>query len=143
MFKPSEEKSAKSHELINKVFLENVKDVKKYTVTYAYYMKSGLFSQKMFSYVIGFSISDKELIVIPITSDGEVVGDIITLKKENIVSAKYGLQGNVKIKSDLLKKELSFFVPGFTPPSLEDAYVLPILQEETAIKFKDFIKESF
>lgn len=143
MFKPSEEKSQKSHQLINQVFLEKVEDADKYTVAYAYYMKRGIFSKKMYSYVIGFSIPDKEIIVIPITSDTTEAGDAIKLTKENIESAKYGLQGDVKIKSDILEEDLRFMVPGFTPPSLEDAYVLPILQEEVAVKFKDFIKENF
>lgn len=143
MFKPSEEKNQKSHQLINQVFLEKVEDVDKYTVAYAYYMKRGIFSQKMYCYVIGFSIPDKEIIVIPITSDTTEAGDAIKLSKENIQSAKYGLQGDVKIKADILEKDLRFMVPGFTPPSLENAYVLPILQEEVAVKFKDFIKENF
>jgi hypothetical protein len=142
MFKPSEKKSQKSHQLINQIFIEKVEDADKYTVVYAYYMKRGIFSQTMYSYIIGFSVPDKEIIVIPITSDTNESGDAINLTKENIQSAKYGLQGDVKIKSDILEKDLRFMVPGFTPPSLENAYVLPILQEDAAVKFKAFIKEN-
>lgn len=143
MFKPSEEKSQKSHQLINQVFIEKIDNPNKYAVAYAYYFKRGIFSQKMYSYVIGYSIPDKEIVVIPISSDTAESGDAILLKKENIISAKYGLQGDVKIKADILEKDLRFMVPGFTPPSLEDAYVLPILQEDLAVEFKSFIKENF
>lgn len=97
----------------------------------------------MYSYVIGFSISNKEIIIIPITSDTIEAGDPIILTETNIIFAKYGLQGDVKIKSDILEKELRFMVPGYTPLSLEDAYVLPILQEDEAVKFRNFIKENF
>ena len=142
MFEPDKAKSAKSHEMIRAAFIKQMGEVGKYTLAYGYYTRSGIFQQLMYSYVIGFSVADRELVIIPIDSDGNA-GDPITLNKSNITSAKYSFQGVVKIKSNLLKKELRFFVPGFTPAALENAYILPIVQKEIAVEFKKFIKESF
>ena len=143
MIKPSEEKSQKSHQLINQLFLEKVENPSKYIVAYTNYTKRGIFTQKMYNYVIGFSVEDKEIIVIPVNSDVTESDDVILLKKENIRSAKYGLQGDVKIKSDILEKDLRFIVPPFTTKISEAVYFLPIIQEDIASQFKNFIKENF
>jgi len=143
MFEPSEDKSQSSHDMIEKIFKENVKDYDKYTIAYGYYMKTGIFAQKMSSYVVGFSSETKEIVVIPITSKGDILENPLFLNKENIISAKFGLQGNVKIKSTLLKGELAFYVPAHTPSSLQGAYILPIKQMDAAVEFRNFIKENF
>ncbi|GHU61909.1 hypothetical protein AGMMS49983_02430 [Clostridia bacterium] len=140
MFEPSQEKSQKAHQLIEQLFANSVEDADKYTVAYAYFMKSGPFSKKVFNYVVGFSVQDKEIVVVPTDSDIAEAGEVIKLSESNIESAKYGLQGDVKIKSSVLEKELRFVLPAYVPTTLEAAYILPILQEETAVAFKDFIK---
>jgi hypothetical protein len=144
MFEPSEEKSRKAHELITQAFGKRVKDASPYTVAYGYYVKSGLFGQKSSSYVIGFSETLKEMIILPVNSDVDEVGSAFYLKKEDVVSAKFGFQGDLKLKSGkLLKGELRVVVPPYTPTTLEDAYILPINQQEESIAFKRFIKETF
>jgi hypothetical protein len=143
MFEPSEEKSRKAHELITQAFGKQIKDTAPYTVAYAYYIKSGIFGQKSSSYVIGFSEALKEIIVIPVNSDVDEAGTAISLKKDDIISAKFGLQGDLKIKSGKLKEELRFIVPPYTPTTLEDAYILPINQHEEADAFKRFVKDAF
>jgi hypothetical protein len=143
MFEPSEEKSQKAHELITRAFGERIKDTAPYTVAYGYYIKSGIFGQKSSSYVIGFSEALKEIIVIPVNSDVDEVGDALSLKKDDIISAKFGLQGDLRIKSGKLNEELRFIVPPYTPTTLESAYILPINQHEEADAFKRFVKDVF
>ncbi|MDR0652549.1 MAG: hypothetical protein LBG12_04485 [Synergistaceae bacterium] len=146
MFEPSEEKSRKAHELITQAFGKRIQDTAPYTIAYGYYIKSGflgIFGQKSSSYVIGFSEARKEIIVIPVNSDVDEVGDAIILKKDDIISVKFGLQGDLKIKSGKLNEELRLIVPPYTPTTLEDAYILPINQHEEAEAFKRFVKDTF
>jgi hypothetical protein len=143
MFKPNEEKSQKSHRLIHEIFAKRIKDTSPYTIAYGYLVKSGIFGQKSSSFVVGFSDELKEIVVIPANSDMDEAGDAIRLRKDNIISAKFGLQGEVKIKSDRTDKELRFIVPAYTPTTLENAYILPINQETEAESFKRFMKENF
>ena len=142
MFKPSAEKSAATITLINQVFSSKVPDAQKYTVAYSYFAKPGLISKSMYSYVVGFSEADKEIIVIPLDSQTGDSGEPMVFNKDNIISAKYGMQGDVVIKAKNLDKDLRFMVPGFTPPQLEDAYVLQVEQTGVATKFRDFVKKS-
>lgn len=142
MFKPSEEKSDQTHQLINGIFSQKIGPQHSYTVAYAYYMQSGLFANKMFSYVVGFSALDKALVIIPLDSKGNS-GEAVVLKKEAVLSVKRGMQGDVRIKTRQGKSEYRLIVPGYTPTSLANAYILPIVQEEQAIKFLAFIKETF
>jgi hypothetical protein len=143
MFGANEEKSQKTHARIRAVFAKRVKEPKPYTVTYAYFIKSGIFGQKSSSFVVGFSDERKELVVIPTNLDMDEAGDAIRLNRDNILSAKSGLQGDVKIKSGILDKELRFVVPAYTPTMLESAYILSINQKAEAEAFRRFIKENF
>jgi hypothetical protein len=143
MFEPSEEKSRNTHELITRAFGKRIKDTAPYTIAYGYYIKSGIFGQKSSSYVIGFSEELKKIIVIPVNSDADEAGSAVSLKKDDIISAKFGLQGDLKIKSGKLKGELRFIVPPYTPTTLENAYILPINQNEEAEAFKRFVKDTF
>jgi hypothetical protein len=143
MFEPSEEKSRKAHELITQAFGERIKDAAPYTIAYGYYIKNGIFGQKSSSYVIGFSEALKEIIVIPVNSDVDEVGSAVSLKKDDIISAKFGFQGDLKIKSGKLNGELRFIVPPYTPTTLESAYILPINQHKEADAFKRFVKDTF
>jgi hypothetical protein len=143
MFEPSEEKSRKAHELITQAFGKRIKDAAPYTIAYGYYIKSGFFRQTSSSYVIGFSEALKELVVIPVDSDADEVGDAISLKKDDVISAKFGLQGDFQVKSGKLKDELRFIVPPYTPTTLESAYILPINQQAEADAFKRFVQDTF
>jgi hypothetical protein len=142
MFEPSEEKSRKSRELIIRAFGKRVKDTSPYTVAYGYYIKNGLFGQKSACYTVGFSEALKEIIIIPVNFDADEVGRAVRLKKVDIISAKFGLQGDLKIKSKL-SGELRFIVPPYTPTALESAYILPINQHKEADAFKRFVKATF
>jgi hypothetical protein len=143
MFEPGEEKSRKAHELITQAFGQRIKDTAPYTIAYGYYIKSGIFGQKSSSYVIGFSEALKEIIVIPVNSDVDEAGSAVSLKKDDIISARFGLQGDLRIKSGKLDRELRFIVPPYTPTTLESAFILPINQHEEADAFKRFVKDTF
>ncbi|MDR2788924.1 MAG: hypothetical protein LBD06_11375 [Candidatus Accumulibacter sp.] len=143
MFRANEEKSRKTRARIRAVFAKRVKEPKLYTVTYAYFMKSGIFGQKSSSFVVGFSDERKELVAIPANFDMDEAGDAIRLNRDNILSAKFGLQGEVRIKSGILDKELRLVVPAYTPAALESASILPINQEAEAEAFRRFIEENF
>jgi hypothetical protein len=74
--------------------------------------------------------------------EGDETGDAIRLKKDDISSAKFSLQGDLKIKSDLIKGDLRFIVPPYTSTTLGGAYILPIDQKDEAAAFRSFIKDS-
>jgi hypothetical protein len=143
MFKPSKEDSERTLGLIKAIFSEKAQNASKYSVAYGYYIKSSFFSKTTFNYIIGFSEADKEIVVIPLDVSEEVkaAGEPIILNKNNIVSIKSGFQGDTVIKANGLATDLRFFVPGFTPPGLENAYVLPVVQTELAVVFRDFVKK--
>ena len=141
MFKPSKEKSDRTLAKVNEIFTAKVENAQKYTVAYGYYAKSGLMRKTMYGYVIGFSEADKEIVVIPIDSDGNAISDPMIFNKGNLVSVKIGLQGDTIVKANNLDKDLRFMVPGFTPPALEAAYVMPVEQTEAAARFRDFVKK--
>jgi hypothetical protein len=143
VFKPDAEKSQKAHTLIRGIFAKRIKDPGPYTVAYAYLLKRGIFGHNSSSFVVGFSDELKELVVIPVNSDLDEAGDAIRLRKDNITLAKFGLQGEVEIKSAATDRKLRFTVPGYTPAALENVYILPINQETEAESFRRFIKENF
>ena len=68
------------------------------------------------------------------------VGESMIFNKSNTVSIKFGFQGDTIIRVSGLAADLRF-VPGFTPPGLENAYVLPVVQTELAVAFRDFVKK--
>jgi hypothetical protein len=163
MFEPSDEKSRKTHELIRRAFTKRIDDPAPYTIAYGYSMNdvvfektlgeflgrivgsilSSIIGKRISSFVVAFSEKLKEIIIIPINSDVDEVGDAIRLRKEDISSAKFGLEGYIKIKSETQGKDLRFIVPPYTPTTLEDAYILLINQNEEAEAFKNFIKANF
>lgn len=142
MFKPSTEKSNKTRAMIQQVFTSKIGENSPYTIAYAYFMKSGLFSKKMYSYVVGFSSADKSVVIIPLDTNGNS-GDAVVLKKEDIASVKKGMQGDFVVKTNRAKEEYRFFVPPYTASTLESAYVLPVIQEEEAAQFINFVKGNF
>jgi Ca2+-binding EF-hand superfamily protein len=93
----------------------------------------------MYSYAVGFSADRKLLAIIPLDGDGNP-GEAVILRQEDIESCKMGFQGDAKIKSPRLDKELRITVPGFTPPNAEDMCMLPVAQEGEAVAFKKFIE---
>ncbi|MDR2106552.1 MAG: hypothetical protein LBP24_04010 [Coriobacteriales bacterium] len=143
MLKASEEKSRKTHETIARAFEKRVADPASYKIVYGYFVKSGIFSKKVSNYVVGYSETLKEIVIVPITFDAAEVAEAIRLKKEDIISAKFGLQGDLRIKSNVLPKDLRFIVPPFTTSVLEATFVMPIVQQEETLAFRDFIKNNF
>jgi hypothetical protein len=140
MFKPSAEKAALTREMVAAALANALQEPQKYTLAYAYYVQSGLFSKKMSSYAIAFSVEKAELVVASLDAEGNALGNAVQISKQDLLSAKFGLQGDVRIKSDQLNEDLRLIVPGYTPPALEAAYVLPADQTAEAEAFREFIK---
>ncbi|MDR2089040.1 MAG: hypothetical protein LBP73_06765 [Clostridiales Family XIII bacterium] len=143
MFGPSEKKSQESHEIIKRAFGQRVENPAPYKVVYGYFVKTGILTKKVSNYAIGFSEARKEIIVVPISSDGDEVGDAVILKKDDIVSAKFGMQGDLKIKANTLESDLRFTVPPFTSSMTAGAYIMVIDQKEEESAFRNFIKSTF
>ncbi len=141
MFKPNQSQSQETQQLIEKIFMDKVPSSEQYNVVYGYFMKSGLFSKKVTNYVVGFSKQGASLVLITIDSNGNS-GETVVLEKNNIVSAKFGMQGDVKIKTDA-NQEYRVMVPGYTPSSAASTYMLPIDQTDKAVQFRSFVKENF
>ena len=136
----SQQKSDKSWELIKHAFATAVPEAEGYTVCYGYWMKSGLMSKTMYNYAVGFKADTSEIVLVPIDSDGGEVGEALRFQKSDITAVKKTLQGAWRITSAFTKKPLELMVPGFVPDSLEDAYQLPINQQEQSQAFMAMMK---
>jgi hypothetical protein len=143
MFEPSAEKDRASHELIEQAFKQQIPDPSPYVIVYGYSMKTGLLSKKIGNYVIGFSEARKELVIIQVDADISDAAQAVILAKDDVISAKFGLQGELKLKSGKLDSELKVTVPPFTSTATEGSYILPIIQKEAAVAFRSFIKDTF
>ena len=137
LHKPSEQKSEQTRQLIQSIFAEKAPGKSDYTVMYAYYTKQSILVQKMFFYVVGFSVEEQEVIIITIDSDGNS-GEAVFLEKADIISAKHGLQGQTIMKTS--KGVFKFLVLGYTSTALEGMGILPILQVQEAVDFRAFVK---
>ncbi|MCL2023624.1 MAG: hypothetical protein FWG82_04555 [Oscillospiraceae bacterium] len=136
----SQKANDRSWTLIQNAFAKAVSNVSEYTLCYGYWMKSGLFSKKMYNFAVGFRADDNEFILVQIDSDGNTDGESMTFSKNNVTEIKKTLQGGFKITSSLTDKPLILIVPGFVPDSMEDAYQLPINQQEQAAQFTAMMK---
>jgi hypothetical protein len=137
----SDENSENSWRIIREVFTNNVDDSSTYTICYGYWMKSGLMSQTMFNFSVGYNVDNKEIVIVPIDSDGNYAGDILYFNKDNISNVKKTVKGEYEIKSSITDKPFRFFVPGFVPDSAEDTYQLPINQDDEAKEFMALMKD--
>lgn len=140
MFAASQAKSDASMSIITKALKAKVDNYNDYTIVYGFGMKSGLFSKKMFNYAIGFNSERKELVIVPINSDGDILSDAILVNKGNFTSAKKTTQGGWRIATSSLEKPIDVCVPGFLADSAEDAYQLPINQTDAANEFSAIMR---
>lgn len=143
MFKASVEQSERSHQLINQVWSKKVNGGEKYTICYAFNSVRGIAEVNAYNYVVGFSVPDKEIVVLQFNPVGDEIGEPIMLTASDITLAKYGMAGHVKIQSKALKNGIDFYLTTSTSKDSEQAHLLPIIQEQQANDFKKFIKESF
>jgi hypothetical protein len=132
--------SDKSWQIIRNAFARAVPDTSDYTLCYAYWMKSGLFTRTMYNYAVGFRADTRQIVLVPIDSDGKPAGETLRLEKHNVTGIKKTLQGFVKITSSLTDKPLYFSVPYFLPDAVENTYQLPINQHPQAEQFYAMIK---
>lgn len=136
----SRELNDRSWGLITAAFKDAVPDGAGYTLCYGYWIKSGFLTRTMYSYAVGFCADTKDIILIPINSDGEITGEPIHFQKSNVTKVKKTMQGGWEITSSLTDKPLVLIVPGFVPDSGESAYQLPINQIEQAQTFISMMK---
>lgn len=136
----SQNASDRSWKLIEDAFAQVVPETSGYTLCYGYWIKTGIFSKKIFNYAIGFRTDTKEIVVVPIDSDGNRVDEAIRLQKSDITRVKKTLQGVWEISSSLTDKPLSLTVPYFLPDAVEDTYQLPINQHEQGERFWTMMK---
>ena len=134
MFKPTEEKSAVTEALIGKIFTCFVPE-EAFTVVYGYDVKHSLFGKRISIYVIGFNKITQETVIILISPEGEVIKNI-KLKKNEIKSVRLVFQRHI-IKTT--QGTFSVVVPAYTPTTLESLGVLPLVQEENAEEFKNYM----
>lgn len=140
MFNASDKKSGHSRALIQKAFAAAVEDGAGYTLAYGYFMKNGLLSKKMFSYAVGFQAAGKKLALVPIDSDGNQVGAALRLNADTVTGVKKTMQGGYRISTSLTDKPVELIVPAFVPDAGEDAYQLPINQQDEAAAFLELMK---
>jgi len=136
----SQKANDRSWALIQNAFAKAVSNASDYILCYGYWMKTGLLSKKMYNFAVGFRAEAKEFVLVQIDSDGNTGGELMTFTKSNVTEVKKTLQGGFKITSSLTDKPLALTVPGFVPDSLEDAYQLPINQQEQAAQFAAMMK---
>jgi hypothetical protein len=140
--RPSEEQSQAAREKIERAFARRVNVKDKYTVAYAYYVDEALLSRSVYSYLLGFSPKHRQIVIMPLDKEGQP-GKSLRLKTSEIDKAFYDKKGNLVIKSKRLAKILKIVVAPFTPIEYEEMHLLPVIQEETAAQFQQFIKNCF
>jgi hypothetical protein len=75
------------------VFRDKVNNAVDYKIAYGFGMKGGLFSKKIYNYVVGFNPAGKEILLIQITSEGEAASEVMKFNEGNITSVKKTMQG--------------------------------------------------
>ncbi|MFV0517438.1 MAG: hypothetical protein ACK5MV_08575 [Aminipila sp.] len=115
----------------------------RYTVVFGYGMKPGIMSTKISCYAIGFSQQDNSLAIVPIYCDSDEIEDLYFFEREDIKSIATGVQGEKILKSDKIKGDIRFTVPGYTNENAEDMFQLPIIQLDAVTAFEKWIKEVF
>ncbi|GEM_PF-2660170 len=135
MFKPTVEKSEITRVYINEI-ISGCNSQKDYTIVYGYNIKQGIFANKISLFIIGFNEKTLEVIIVPITPEGQIIKTVV-LNKKNINSVKLNYSSQATIKSEL--GTYSLVVPPYTPTTLESSGVLPIVQEQEAEAFRSFM----
>jgi hypothetical protein len=136
----SQKANDRSWKIIRNTFERAVPNGSDYTLCYAYWMKSGLFSKTMYNYALGFRADTWEIVLVPINSDGSPTGAPLRLQRSDVSQIGKTLQGYVKITSSLTDKPLYFAVPYFLPDAVENTYQLPINQHQEAERFYAMLK---
>lgn len=140
MFGAHPAKSAETTELINKVFTTCARGRDGYTVVYGYSTATGVLSKKSTNYVLGFSVRDRELVVMPMSPTGEPMGELTAFKAGDGTTFRKATDGSVCISSPKLAKPLEILVPPFSPDTNVGLYLRAINQPEAAANFMNFIK---
>lgn len=96
------------------------------------------------SYIIGYDVNENEIVVLPIDTDINSYGNLISLKKSEITKASRSwLSKEITIyHNSLPKKYIQFTVPEFINQDEDNVTVL-VKQDEEAKKFATFFKNQF
>ena len=137
LFKVSEKASIASHELIKNIFSQVVND-NDLTLAYGYTMKSGFFTKKIASFILGLTKDQHIFYILQFDINSNEAAELITLRREDITSAKRNLQGSIVIASPKLKRKFSIIIPPFSDKLAENTYRFPINQEKEEKVFRSF-----
>lgn len=139
MFGANPRKSAETIELINKAFTARARGREGYTIVYGYSAVPGL-SRKQTNYVLGFSVRERELVVLAISPSGESMGDAYFFKAGKGVQCRKNLDGSIHISAPELPKDLDILVPPSSPDTNEGLSLRAVNQYEAAANFMSFVK---
>ena len=133
--KPSRRESNENWEKISKIFNSEVENPERYEVVCAPSLKKKLFKKEWISYILGFNLRTKDIILIRIDSEAKEAEEKIMIEQEEVVTGKISSKGKYTIKTP--SKEFDFFVPVYTS---KDEGHLPVTQNEGSEKFKEFFE---
>lgn len=136
--KPSEEASQKSKAVLKNVISTAGVDPSGYTVAYGYFLKTGVFSKKIYNYALALAHDESELIIVEMDSNGNS-GKVIRLNSSDIQSAKRNIQGTIVLKSNG-QEDLKFMIPPYTTTMADNMFQLPVTQEEEFAVLDQFLK---
>ena len=139
MFGANPKRSQETIELLQTVFSRNARGREGFTVVYGYSPAAGL-SKRPTNYVLGFSVRDRELVVIPMSPSGEAMGETLFLKAGDGTAFRAARDGTVTIDSPQAARPLNLVVP---PSSLDSSALdglRPVNQYENAANFLSFVR---
>lgn len=139
MFGANPKRSQATLELIQTAFQRNARGREGYVVVYGHSASAGL-SRKLMNYVLGFSVRDRELVVVPISSSGEATGDAIFIKAGDGTTFRTSRDGAVTIDSPKLNRPLDLVVPPSSPDAAAASGLMSVNQYENAANFLSFVR---
>lgn len=133
--KPSRRESNENWEKISKIFNREVENSERYEIVCAPSMKKRLFKKEWISYILGFNLRTKDIILIRMDNEAKEAEEKIMIEQEEVVTGKISGKGKYMIKTP--SKEFEFFVPAYTT---KDEGQLPVAQSDGSEKFREFFE---
>ena len=133
--KPSRRESNEIREKLSKIFKIEIENPERYEIVYAPVMKKKLFKKEWISYILGYNLRTKDIVLIRVDNEAKEVEEKIIIEQEEVVIGKVSSKGKYTIKTP--SKEFEFFVPVYTS---KDEGQLPVVQSEESENFRVFFE---
>lgn len=140
MFGANPKRSQETLERIQTAFNRNARGREGYVVVYGHSAAAAGLGRKQTNYVLGFSVRDRELVVISISASGEATGDPIFIKAGDGTTFRTSRDGTVSIDSSKFNRPLELVVPPSSPDTAAASGLMAVNQYENAANFLSFVR---